>query len=169
MGGNNKVAMPQLKSCFEQAGFGNVSTYINSGNVLFDSDEANVARLINRCEQAIEHEFGFSVVCMVLSAVDYADALENAPAWWDENKSDKNNAIFVIPPATPADIDTAIGGSKPEYEKIAVHGQVIFWTAPLKSFSRTRYSKIVGTKWYGSITIRNANTAKKLLELAKEL
>lgn len=39
VGGKNKVPMSELKKCFEELGFQNVSTYINSGNVIFESDE----------------------------------------------------------------------------------------------------------------------------------
>ena len=44
---------------------------------------------------------------------------------------------------------------------------VIFWSAPIKNFSRTRWSKVVGSSLYNSITIRNANTVKKILEFVK--
>jgi len=59
-----------------------------------------------------------------------------------------------------------VGEIKPEYEQVDVYGPVIFWSAPMKTFSRTRWSKVVGSAAYGSITIRNANTALKLAELA---
>jgi len=62
-----------------------------------------------------------------------------------------------------------IGEIKPEYEKIAYHGKVIFWSAPIATFSRTRLTKIVYSKTINnSITVRNANTALKLATLAGE-
>jgi uncharacterized protein (DUF1697 family) len=72
----------------------------------------------------------------------------------------------VIPPAEASSIIADVGAVKPEYEKVAAYETVIFWSAPLATFSRTRWSKIVGTKAYQDVTIRNANTARKLLELA---
>lgn len=166
VGGNNKVAMPQLRECFEQLGFSNVSTYINSGNVIFKSDETDKLILTAMCEQAIEKTFGFRVGTCIISAAELEEALIDAPSWWDADKKEKNNTIFVIPPATAQTIMKEVGDAKPEYEKVSPHGQILFWTAPLKTFSRTRYHTIVGTKAYQSITIRNANTTKKLLELA---
>ena len=167
VGGNNKVSMTDLKQCFEQLGFEHVSSYINSGNILFDADEKDIHALIVRCEKAIEMKFGFHVTCSVMAADDVKAALDHAPQWWGRNDTDKHNALFVIPPATPASVMEEVGKEKPEYEKIASYGSVIFWTAPLKTFGRTRYSKIVGTKAYQSITIRNANTMRKLVELAR--
>ncbi|WP_348922291.1 hypothetical protein [Enterococcus rotai] len=62
----------------------------------------------------------------------------------------------------------SVGEAKAEYEKVAYHERVIFWSAPIKTFSRSRWSKIVGTKMYSRITIRNANTVNKLAELVQK-
>jgi uncharacterized protein (DUF1697 family) len=167
VGGNNKVSMSELNECFQSLGFKNVMTYINSGNVIFDDLEPDVMKLIRECERVIEERFGFRVVCTVTPAKELEDALSHAPDWWGLDNADKHNVIFVIPPLTPAAIMKEVGETKPEYEKIASSGQVIFWTAPLKTFGRTRYGKIVGTAAYKFVTIRNGNTVKKLVELSR--
>lgn len=166
VGGNNKVTMPELKHCFESAGLENVRTYINSGNVIFDSAESTKVKLIKSCEKAIERQFGFYVICSIILADELKDAIAHAPSWWGKDEMSSHNAVFVISPATPEEILREIGNTKPEYEKIASYGSVIFWSAPVKTFGRTRFSKIVGTPAYRSITIRNANTTKKLVELS---
>lgn len=165
VGGNNKVSMQDLKKCFEKAEFQNVSTYINSGNVIFESEETGTAALIEQCREILENEFGFPIDLTVIGADSLIDALEHAPDWWGDDPEAKHNAIFVIPPATSDVIIADVGDAKPEYEKVAEYQSVIFWSAPLKTFSRTRWSKIVGTKAYQYVTIRNANTAKKLAYL----
>ena len=167
VGGNNKVAMSDLKECFQAAGFENVQTYINSGNVIFDSDKTDKVELVTVCEGAIENQFGFHIVCSVIQAAELHTALNNAPSWWGIDNGSKHNALFVIAPATAKGIINDVGEAKPEYEKVAAVEPIIFWSAPLETFGRTRYSKIVGTKSYASITIRNANTTKKLAELTK--
>lgn len=164
VGGNNKVPMSELRSCFEDAGYQNVTTYINSGNVIFESRETDEAVLVKQCESAIVNRFGFAVVCAIISRDELHRALAHAPAWWGSG-ADKHNAIFAIAPATAQSIMNEVGVAKPEYESVAGHGKVIFWTAPLQTFSRSRYSKIVGTAVYKSITIRNENTTRKLAEL----
>jgi Uncharacterized protein conserved in bacteria len=166
VGGNNKVSMIELKKWFVAAGFKNVATYINSGNVLFDSDESDIITLITICSAFLESELGYPVGLAIFSAEALREALEHAPHWWCEDPESKHNVIFIIPPATPDEISTDVGTAKPEYEKVEAYGNFIFWSAPLKTFSRTRWSKIVGTKAYQSVTIRNANTAKKLAELS---
>lgn len=166
VGGNNKVAMSELKQCFDKIGFVNIVTYINSGNVIFESDEIDTAKLVQKCEQAIEEQFGFHIICAVISADELRTALDQAPKWWGNDSESKHNAIFVIAPKTTEDILQEVGEAKPEYENITAHGPIIFWSAPIKTFSQTRYSKIVSTKAYKFITVRNLNTTKKLLQLS---
>lgn len=165
VGGNNKVPMADLRACFEAAGYENVKTYINSGNVIFDSAETDLVELVKTCEKSIEAQFGFPVRVSVVSSEQLRRALEHAPAWWGQDPASKHNAIFLIAPAKAEEIMQAVGEAKPEYERVEPYGNVIFWSAPLKTFGRSRWAKIVGTAAYRDITIRNANTAKKLLEL----
>jgi uncharacterized protein (DUF1697 family) len=71
----------------------------------------------------------------------------------------------VIPPTTVEEVFDKVGGTKPEYEEVGHYGRVIFWSAPIETFSKTRWSKVVGSSVYDSITIRNANTVKKVLQM----
>lgn len=166
VGGNNKVSMIDLKNCFEKAGFLNVTTYINSGNVIFESEETDEEVLVMKCEEMLKADFGFYIRTAVISAGELKSALEHAPEWWGDKPDSKHNAIFVIPPAKADKIIAEVGNIKPDYEKVDYYHNLIFWSAPLETFSRTRWSKIVGTKAYQDITIRNANTARKLLGIS---
>ena len=166
VGGNNKIAMPELKKAFENQGFKNVTTYINSGNVLFDS-ELDEAAVQSVCEKIMESKFDLKITVGIISGAEICDAMANAPAWWNSDPESKHNAIFVISPMTAEEICAHIGEIKPEYEKLASYGKVIFWSAPIATFSRTRQTNVVHSKVINnSITIRNANTALKLAALA---
>jgi len=167
VGGKNKVSMHDLKNCFGNAGFFNTQTYINSGNVIFDSEEQSVINLSNYCNDILKKTFNFPIDLALIDVHTLKEALEHVPAWWGDDPNSKHNAIFVIQPATAEEIIADAGKIKPEYEQFYADKEIIFWSAPLKTFSRTRWSKIVGTKAYQNITIRNANTTKKLLELAQ--
>ena len=167
VGGKNKVAMPSLKAAFEKVGFCTVSTYINSGNIIFSAEENDIETLQQICRQAILDTFQLNIAVAVLSAGDLHEALAHAPVWWDQDIASKHNAIFVIAPANADSVIASVGQSKPEYEQVSGYGPLIFWSAPLDTFSRTRWSKIVSTSVYSSVTIRNANTTKKLSELAR--
>lgn len=166
--GKNKIAMPELKLAFEEIGFLNVSTYINSGNVIFSSNIQDKDELIKKSEAIITEKFMLNIPVTIVSAKDLSNILENAPEWWGtDNKEIYDNAIFVIPPTSVEEVFAAVGEAKQGYEKIAHHGNVIFWSATLKTFSKTRWSKIASSSVNTSVTIRNANTVNKLFLLTK--
>lgn len=169
VGGKNKVPMPELKALFMENGFSEVVTYINSGNVIFSSGMKDIQDIKTCCEALITEKFQFKVLVAIIPAKDLEGAIEHAPSWWNQDESSKHNAIFVIPPATVEEVMKQVGASKPEYEKVDYFGRVIFWSAPIATFSRTRWSKVVGLSVYDSITIRNANTANKLVQLTKDM
>ena len=165
VGGKNKIFMPALKAVFEEAGFWDVQTYINSGNILFSADEDSAAALAQTCKTAIARAFSLDIPVAVLSAYKLIAAVKNAPPWWGQSKTSRHDAIFLLPPLTAEEVLAMVGPIKPEYEQLGSYAQVVFWSAPLATFSKTRFSKIVATSAYRSMTIRNANTTKKLAEL----
>jgi len=67
VGGNNIIKMADLKTCFEEMGFTNVVTYIQSGNVLFDSNENDQFKLKQQIEKALSERFGYSSKVVLLS------------------------------------------------------------------------------------------------------
>lgn len=167
--GKNKVSMPELKLAFEDIGFSNVITYINSGNIIFHSDIQVKSELIKIIKSIIIDKFKLDIPVTVLSINELLDIFNNAPKWWNTgNKDIYDNTIFVISPTSVEEVFAEVGEAKPEYEKVAYYGNVIFWSANLKTFSKTRWSKIASSSVNNNVTIRNANTVKKLLEIANK-
>ena len=66
VGGKNKIPMPLLKAAFEEAGFYEVSTYINSGNVIFSSENKDVVILQKKCRQAVMDMFQLDIAVAVI-------------------------------------------------------------------------------------------------------
>lgn len=168
--GKNKVSMPLLKIAFEDLGFLDVSTYINSGNVLFSSGIDDRNEILNRCKDIVEERFLLSVPVAIVSLKELTEALVNAPQWWDRS-SDKemiHQAIFLIPPVTVEEIYKAVGEAKPDYEQVGYYKNVIFWSAPRATLSKTRWYKIASSSVNSKVTIRNARTTKKILLLSNE-
>ncbi|HEX3010709.1 MAG TPA: DUF1697 domain-containing protein, partial [Syntrophomonadaceae bacterium] len=124
-------------------------------------------KLKEECEVLIANKFRLNIPVVIISKDDLTAALNHAPSWWDHDQDSKHNAIFIMLPTTVDKVFEEVGAIKPDYEKVDHYGRVIFWSAPIKTFSRTRWSKVVGSSVYDSITIRNANTVKKILQLAK--
>ncbi len=167
IGGRNKISMPLLKVAFEEIGFLEVVTYINSGNIIFSSAIKDKNELIQKCESIILDKFMLNIPVTIISEEELSDTLKHTPIWWGIDKESINYAIFVIPPLSTEEVLAEVGEANPEYEKVSHYGDVIFWSAPLKTFSKARWSKIASSSVNKNVTIRNANTVKKLLLLTR--
>ena len=89
--GKNKIAMPLLKSAFEEIGFSEVATYINSGNVIFSSPNENKAELIQTCEAVIADEFDLTIPVTVVAVDELIEIIQHAPDWWDHSDAWRAN------------------------------------------------------------------------------
>jgi len=67
VGGNNIIKMADLKACFETMGFANVSTYIQSGNVIFSSEEVDTIALEERIEKVLSETFNYKSRVVVIA------------------------------------------------------------------------------------------------------
>ena len=111
--------MAELKQGFESLNYTEVKTYLNSGNVIFSSDEADTIKTTSRIEEMIKNQFCLDVPVFVISKEELEDILYHAPDWWgDESKEIYDNLIFIMPPATFKDVYNEIGEPKEGLEKI---------------------------------------------------
>ncbi len=165
--GKNKVSMAELKQAFEGRGFGAVKTYLNSGNVIFSSDEDNIEGLTSRIETMIKEQFGLSIPVFVTSKEELEDILHHAPDWWgDENKDIYDNLIFIMPPATFAEVWSEIGEPREGLEKIKDYKAAVFWSFSRKDYQKTNWwPKTVNANISNKLTIRTANTVRKIVKM----
>ena len=101
--------------------------------------------------------------------MELEDILSNNPEWWGtDNKEIYDNLIFIIPPIKYEDVYNAIGNPKEDIEKIKDYNNSIFWSYDLKNYRKSNWwSKTASTNIKDKITIRTANTMKKVLEICK--
>lgn len=163
--GKNKVPMAELKRCFEELDFSEVKTYLNSGNVAFSSDEDNIEVLTSQAETMINRKFGLDIPVFVISKEKLEDILQNAPEWWgDEKKEIYDNLIFIMPPATFAEVWGEIGEPKEELEKIKEYREAVFWSFSRKDYQKTNWwPKTASANISSKLTIRTANTVRKIV------
>ena len=164
VGGKNKVGMNEPKAAFEEAGMDSVRTYINSGNVIFSSGVRGRARLGGLLEKAIDQRFG-SEIDVVLRDLKAMRAVVNAiPAHWRNDESMKCDVMFLQGDVARASILKKLL-IKPDLEDVRYASGAIIWRVDRKDVTRSGMMKLVGTPLYKQMTIRNCNTARKLLEL----
>jgi uncharacterized protein (DUF1697 family) len=102
VGGKNLIGMPALKAAFEAAGFGDVVTYIQSGNVLVSSGERGAA-LVPRGEALLSKAFDYSASVVVLSSTQLRRVVEHAPdGFGTRPERFRYDVLFLKAPLTAA-------------------------------------------------------------------
>lgn len=167
--GKNKISMSELKLELEKNKYQNVSTYLNSGNVIFESDIDNKESIMQEIHKIIKNKFNLEIPVFIMTAFELEDILNNNPNWWGtDNKEVYHNLIFIIPPTKYKDVYNTIGEPKEDIEKIKEYNNSIFWSYDLKNYRKSNWwSKTASTNISDKITIRTANTMKKVLEICK--
>ena len=165
--GKNKISMPELKKGFESLSFENVRTYLNSGNVLFATEEKDVAEIRSKIERMIKEQFSLDIPVFIIEIGVLEDILEHAPQWWGtDNKEIYDNLIFILPPVTFDEVYRKIGEPKEGLEQILEYENAVFWSFDLKKHRKTNWwPKTASLPIGSSLTIRTANTVRKIVEI----
>ena len=167
VGGKAKLPMTELRTAMEDDGFLNVRTYIQSGNVFFDSEKSK-SELIVSLENCIKKNFGLNVPVSVFTEKEWRKIIDNAPAWWGEDDEWKHNILILLEPYDMDDIVMAIGTLKPDIENMLPGKGVLYQSMSRKLFGRTTTGKLASSPAYKRMTIRNYNTATKLLGMFED-
>src|ERR1051325_12192848 len=89
VGGNNIVSMRELKESFEESGFTQVSTYINSGNVIFTTKETDARKLERKIEQMLNKDFQIDSKVVVRSLPEMEHLVQSLPKSWTGARSEE--------------------------------------------------------------------------------
>ena len=167
--GKNKIVMSELKKEFTNLGYKEVVTYLNSGNVVFESDIKDKNVIKDNIQIMIKNIFELDILIYVITSQELEELIKHSPEWWGkDNKEIYDNIIFIIPPTTYNDVFDTIG-SPNEYEKIQEYKNNVFWSFELKNYRKSNWwNKTASTNISNKITIRTANTMKKVLEICKK-
>jgi uncharacterized protein (DUF1697 family) len=164
VGGSNVVSMAQLRAVFEEAGFGSVRTYINSGNVIFSTDETDREVLARRAESGIAERFGLHVRVLLRDAAEVAAIVAAIPCDWANDDRQKCDVLFLWPEVDrPAIIDEV--GARLGVDDLRYVAGAMISRVSRADVGRSGLLKLMGSPLYRQMTIRNCNTARKLLEL----
>jgi uncharacterized protein (DUF1697 family) len=163
--GQKQVRMAELKSLYEDLGFENVRTYVQSGNVVFDSPEREAGKLTVQIEKLIEKTFGFFVPVLIRSAEDFRRILENHPFKHEEPLRVLVTFLSETPEQSKLD---ALSCHEDKVDKFAIGEKEIFLFCP-GGYGKTKLSNTFFEKKLGvAATTRNWKTVKALYEMAQK-
>ena len=169
VGGKNKVSMAELKTCFEQLGCQNVKTYINSGNVLFESDKSAVS-VAKQIEELLPKKFHLDselIKVLVLSESELQSVVEHAPKGFGQEPATYYSDVIFLMGITVNDA-MPVFSPREGVDKVWKGTNVIYSQRLGAERVKSRLSKIVGTTPYKSMTIRSWGTTTKLLQLLQD-
>ncbi|MEV3902368.1 DUF1697 domain-containing protein [Mycobacterium sp. NPDC050551] len=164
VGGRNKISMADLRSVFESLEFEDVTTYIQSGNVLFSSD-APRASLESSIEGMLEARLGIPLVVVVRSHRQLRAVVHRAPSGFGEQPDTyHSDVVFLKPPLTAAQAMRIVDVRDGVDQAWPGSGAVYFARLSARR-TESRMSRIVGKPEYQKMTIRSWSTTTKLLAL----
>src|ERR671918_593403 len=149
VGGKNLIKMAELKAAFEGAGFEDVATYIQSGNVLFRAARSSTAALERRIEGMLSRKFGYRASVVVRSIAQLRDV------------------VFLKAPLTAAAALRTVP-THPEVDQLSSGRGVLYVSRLASRAVQSRLNRVASLPAYKYMTIRNWNTTTKLLRLMEE-
>ena len=170
VGGRNKIRMAELRSCLTGHGFTDVTTYIQSGNVILRSP-LDAAALAAEIQTLLPRSFELDstlVKVLALNRSAYQQVVDGAPDGFGADPEQyRDNVLFLID--TAADELMAQIEVREGVDQVWPGERAIYFRNSMAMASRSRLSRLVQLPIYSSVTIRNWNTTRRILTLLQEL
>ena len=171
VGGHNKIKMDALRALYESLGLLDPQTYIQSGNVVFRTEERDLVRLTKRIEDGIERSFGFRPGVIVRTASELRDVIARNPfATRPAGAIDPSRLLVTFLSGEPgAEAKEKVLKIKADPEELRIEGREIYIYYP-NGMARPKLSWALIEKTLRTPgTGRNWNTVTKVLEIAERL
>jgi uncharacterized protein (DUF1697 family) len=164
--GQKKIRMQDLRDLYASLGFSRVRSYVQSGNVIFESGLEDEEQLIERIEARIEAVYGFSVPVLLQGSRDFQRVLKSNP-FLHEGKAELKSVyvVFLRHKISPKALE-GLDNPNQSGDAFAVGEQEIFLDCP-GGYGRTKFNNIFFERLLDTVaTTRNWKTVNKLCELA---
>ena len=165
VGGKNLIKMPALKACFEAGGLRNVSTYIQSGNVLFGSPERGSAGLTRRIEGMLGEAFDYQTSVVLRSHAQMRAVVERSPKGFGSSPATYRYDVIFLKGTLTAKTAMKSVLTRDGVDEAHAGTGVLYFSRLISRASQSRLSRIASTPVYQSMTIRNWNTTTRLLQM----
>lgn len=160
VGGKRKIEMKKLKEIFGELGFKNVSTYINSGNVIFESEEKTKS-IKQKIESELKRIFDDEFPTLVKSVDELKNIANNIPDHWQNNDEQKTDVAYLFEEIDNEKMLEELPVKKDLIKVRYIKGAIV-WNVKRENVYKSNLSKLIGHRLYKYMTIRNVNTARFL-------
>lgn len=167
VGGKRKILMADLKLLFQNLGFSNIITYIQSGNVIFnDAKDVNDLELAQQIERAITAKYQFDVPVIIRSSKEIVKAVKKNPFYQKDAEDISQLHLTFLNDLPTKENLTKIESYNYEPDKFAINGKEVFIFCAGKYHQSKLTNNFFEKKLNLSATTRNWKTVLKLIELS---
>ncbi len=164
LGSTNRVPMPKLRTALEEAGFEDVATYVQSGNVVLSSGDS-APQVARKCERVIKQEFGLAIPVVVRTRAQLAQIVKRNPLGKAAKNPKRYQVSFLEKKPTAALVRRLEEVAVPAEHVVAAGREIYAWHP--EGVARSKLWAALAGKGLGvTATARNWTTVTKLLELA---
>ena len=164
VGGNNKIAMPKLIESFINNSFTDVVTHINTGNIIFSSTIDDTIKINSAIEAFILKDFNLEITSITLSEETFKEILLQTNPAWQNDDNQKTDIMFLWPQLDNPEVTKELEINK-SIETLTYVPGALFWNIKRAFVSSSKLEKLVGTRKYKFMTVRNINTVRRLLDI----
>ncbi len=158
--GNIRIKMPDLKLAFEKLGFTNVKTYLQTGNVVFESNKS-LEEIKPILEESLSETFNYEAFVQLYDFGVLSNIIDNYP--FEKEESHQAYVIFIDSEAIFEELKNLAANSE---EPIESGNQVIYWKVVKGESLDTPFAKTTAkAKYKKNTTVRNINTLEKMIEV----
>ncbi len=169
VGGHNKIKMEALRQLYNSLGLTEAQSYIQSGNVVFKTNEKDLSRLASRIENAIEEGFGFRPDVILRTHQELNEVILKNPFPLQAATNPNKLLVNFLAGDPAADALEKLLAIRTDPDVMNLHGKELFIYFPNgmgnSKLPSGRINKVVGTPMTG----RNWNSVLKLAEMALSL
>jgi len=166
VGKGARVPMKTLKALLEGLGLSNVVTYLNSGNVVFDS-ALGTSELTQLIADELERTFGETIPTLVKTSAEMIAIEASIPSEWGSNATEQTYVAYLFDDVDKPGLVEELP-IKRQFMSILYTPGAIVWNIKRENYNRSQITKIAGHSSYPRMTTRNINTARKLAALSAE-
>jgi uncharacterized protein (DUF1697 family) len=166
VGGNAVIKMADLKKTAEECGFSRVRTYIQSGNVIFESDEKNPDRLSTKLSEALKKDYNIDSQVVIKTLRQMETVVAEAPPEWKTSRELRCYIAFLRKSLPVQEVLREVV-VKEGVDSFKMGDGVLYLSTLLSGITRSGFRNLIGKKIYQDITMRNFNTVQKLLEMMR--
>jgi uncharacterized protein (DUF1697 family) len=164
--GHGRVAMDELRAAFDALGYSGVSTYIQTGNVLFTTSSRSEANIAGAIEQRLAEDFGDSPAVLVRSVAELQRVGASSPYAKAGADPARHHVTFLATEPPKAALD-ALRLPPSGRDELVVEGKEVYVHTP-DGYGNSKYTGSFIERRLGVVsTTRNWNTVTKLCELAQ--